>query len=466
MNRNDEYLNLIEELDKKAENIDNLYKKAKRKLIKKRVITVATTTLSTVASLLIIFTILVNNIHSFAYACGNVPLLKELAKFVAKSPSLSAAVEHQYVQPIEISKTQEDITATIEYVIVDQKQVNIFYSLKSEKYKALQAFPNVLDKNNKHLECALIYGDTNDNNGLKMITLDFVDKNVPNYIFLKLKVRDNGGYIKEEVISDDIDSENSNNHTEDDEKSEILTEFELDLNLDPNYTAQGQTINLNKKFEVDCQTLTITTVDIYPTHIRVNLDASEENTKWLKSLNFRIEDEKGNKFEKVSNGVSATGSVDSPMMASHRLESTFFSKNKDLTLFVDSISWLDKDKEKIKIDLKNSEYDTLPDNVELYKIEKINNGYVIDFLNTVDKPNYITWVFGFNYFDEAGNKYNIENHQATHADSTDLEEKYNSNEYQLIESLTLKDYNRDTVYLEPSYTSIYELDEPLKIKIK
>lgn len=466
MNRNDEYINLIEELDNKSEKIDNLYKKANKRLIKKRVLTSVTTTLSTIATLLIIFTILVNNVHSFAYACGSVPILKDLAKFVAKSPSLSAAVEYQYVQPIEITKTQDDITATIEYVIVDQKQVNIFYSLKSEKYKALEAFPDALDRNMEFLECTLSYGSNDDNNELKMITLDFFDKNVPDYILLKLKVRDNGEYIQEAMISDEIGSENADNNTRNEENSEILTEFEIDLNLDPNYTAQGQTINLNKKFEVDGQTLILTTVDIYPTHIRINFEDDENNTKWLKSLNFRIEDEKGNKFEKISNGVTSTGSVDSPMNSSHRLESSFFSRSEEFTLFIDNITWLDKDREKLKIDLKNSKYDTLPDNVELYKIKKINNGYVIDFLNSIDEPNHITWVFGFNYYDEAGNKYDIDNHSASHANSMDLGKKYNSGENQLIESLTLYDCNSDIVYLEPSYTSIYKLDEPIKIKIK
>jgi len=349
MNRNDEYLNLIKELDSNSEKIDNLYKKANKRLIKKHVTAAVTATLSTVASLLILFIILVNNVNSFAYACGSVPILKDLAKFVAMSPSLSAAVEHQYVQPIELSKTQNDITASIEYVIVDQKQVNIFYSLHTEKYKALDTKPEVFDKNNKFLECALSYGDPNETNDLKMITLDFIDKNVPDFISLKLNVKDIGEYFKEAEIkannTDDVlDSHNRTNE----EESEYLTEFEFDIELDPNYTAQGQTLILNKEFEVDGQILVLSTVEIYPTHMRINFADNDKNTKWLKALNFHIKDEKGKIFDKISNGISATGSTDSPMMVSHRLESSFFAKSKELTLFIDEVTWIDKKDNTIK----------------------------------------------------------------------------------------------------------------------
>ena len=42
------------------------------------------------------FVLMINFLPSFAYACGKVPLLKELAKAVAWSQSLSAAVENDY----------------------------------------------------------------------------------------------------------------------------------------------------------------------------------------------------------------------------------------------------------------------------------------------------------------------------------------------------------------------------------
>jgi len=466
MNRNDEYLNLIKELDSNSEKIDNLYKKANKRLIKKHVTAAVTATLSTVASLLILFIILVNNVNSFAYACGSVPILKDLAKFVAMSPSLSAAVEHQYVQPIELSKTQNDITASIEYVIVDQKQVNIFYSLHTEKYKALDTKPEVFDKNNKFLECALSYGDSNETNDLKMITLDFIDKNVPDFISLKLNVKDIGEYFKEAEINDNntddvLDSHNRTNE----EESEYLTEFEFDIELDPNYTAQGQTLILNKEFEVDGQILVLSTVEIYPTHMRINFADNDKNTKWLKALNFHIKDEKGKIFDKISNGISATGSTDSPMMVSHRLESSFFAKSKELTLFIDEVTWLDKKDNTIKIDLVNNKSDTFSEYYKLHSTKKYLNSWKVEFIVTSTKANHMFNLFNGTYYDDKGNEYYINNSSTTsglYDDKGDNTLKEN----QFIQTLYLTDYHEDTVYLEPVFTSIYKVDNPIEIKIK
>ena len=62
------------------------------------------------------------------------------------SPSLSAAVEHDYVQPVEQSQSADGVTASVEYLIVDRKQVSIFLFVPAagRRQNAVQAepFPN------------------------------------------------------------------------------------------------------------------------------------------------------------------------------------------------------------------------------------------------------------------------------------------------------------------------------------
>src|SRR5699024_7453091 len=55
------------------------------------------------------------------------PVLRELAAAVAFSPSLSAAVEHDYVQYVGQSQTFDGTTLTLDYVIADQQQMVVFY---------------------------------------------------------------------------------------------------------------------------------------------------------------------------------------------------------------------------------------------------------------------------------------------------------------------------------------------------
>lgn len=62
---------------------------------------------------------------------------------MAFSPSLKAAVENDFIQYIGQSQTDNGVTMTVEYVIVDEKQVNIFFTLGSEVYTYLDGTPDL-----------------------------------------------------------------------------------------------------------------------------------------------------------------------------------------------------------------------------------------------------------------------------------------------------------------------------------
>ena len=48
----------------------------------------------------------------------------------------------------------------------------------------------------------------------------------------------------------------------------FLAEFSFTLEFDPYFTAQGVVIPVNADFVIDGQTLTLTEVEVYPTHLR------------------------------------------------------------------------------------------------------------------------------------------------------------------------------------------------------
>ena len=131
MNRNEEYQTLLLELEAVPDGLRDTEQRALTRgiALQKRRRLVLTPILGA-AACFTAFVLLVNLSIPFASACGRVPWLRELAKAVAFSPSLSAAVENEYVQPIGETKTEGGITVTVEYVIVDRKQLNIFYTAK------------------------------------------------------------------------------------------------------------------------------------------------------------------------------------------------------------------------------------------------------------------------------------------------------------------------------------------------
>ena len=139
MTRNEEYQALLNELELTPPALDGTVGRTLRRRRRDRRVRIFGIPAGSLAACCLGFVLLVNLFPPFARACGSVPVLRELALAVAWSPSLSAAVENDYVQPMGQSQTVNGITATVEYVIVDQKQVNIFLTLKGEGYETLTA---------------------------------------------------------------------------------------------------------------------------------------------------------------------------------------------------------------------------------------------------------------------------------------------------------------------------------------
>jgi hypothetical protein len=380
--------------------------------------------LSSIVTFFIAFIIFVNSFPTFAYACGRIPLIKELVQLVTFSPSLSAAVENEYVQPIELEQTQNGITARIEYVIVDQKELDIFYSLDSDIYAEMNIIPEIIALDGSKLEgYAILSGSYGTPGDMNQITVSFSDKDMPEGMLLILKVHDNGNSEKIENI-EDINTNSVEDDTELDKEHkepESISEFTFKLEFDPDFTAQGGKITLDKSFEIDGQTLILEEAEIYPTHMRINFADSEDNTAWLKKLSFYIENEKGERFDQGSNGISATGAVDSPMMESYYLDSPFFSKSKELTLYITGTTWLDKDMETVKVDLANVEAEKLPQGVTFSKAESTEDGWLLMFEAKEEVENSFYQIWAQDYYDEQGNKYTFNSWSSHNGESWDKE---------------------------------------------
>lgn len=286
---------------------------------------------------------------------------------------------------------------------------------------------------------------------------------MPNGIELKFTVSDKGE-LQEEASVNIIDGLM-------DKQVEIvldyITEFTFQLEFDPYYTDQGQIITLNEEIQIDNQILILTTAEIYPTHIRLNFTDDKNNTAWLQSFDFYLQNELGERYELVSNGVGATGSEDSPMMVSHRLESTFFSESKKLTLHIKGVKWLDKDMERVKFDLKNKTIEALPDTVRLENVERKENSWLLKFSAKEKAEGSYYQLWRHDYYDMAGNEYNTNSSSVSSSMIYNEETKtYRQIPGRFDEQFALVDYPYDVVYLCPAYSRIVELAIPIEIKIK
>jgi len=463
MNRNQEYENLLTELENTPPALEYTVARAGARAKKsQRVRRLLLAPASGFAAAFIVFVALVNLSMPFAMACGKIPVLRELAAAVAFSPSLSAAVDNEYVQIIGTEQTENGITMRVEYVIVDQKQLNIFYTLQSEEYFHMDAAPGILDTNGQNFGGYAISsgGSVRENGELRLFVVDFIDGDMPDSLILECRVHDNGSdVISAPVSADDVQPDEYS-------APAPISVFSFTLTFDPEHTQQGETLTLNQDIILDRQCLTVTTVEIYPTHIRVNFTADENNTAWLHSLNFYFENEKGRRFDPISNGITATGAVDSPMMASHRLESSFFYKSRSLTMYITDVEWLDKDMERVRVDLAGGKVDRLLEGVELEQAVRRGGSWDLTFLAVERKKNSAYQLFSYIYFDEGGNEYSINSSSTSAVDSIDEAGEHVETPGMFKTRFALTDYPYDTVYLSPVFSRAVSLEFPVEVIVK
>ena len=482
MNRMDEYTALLAELEQTPKELDHTVNKAlnrKNALQKKR--RFFGTSLGGLAACFAAFVLLVNLSTPFARACGRIPLLADLAKAVSWSPSLSAAVENDYVQPLRLSQSQNGITARVEYLIVDRKQVDVFFSVQSDDYAHLDLDHPTLTVPGEQEGYASSFSSYGIENGdLMELRIDFMNRDVPDSLTMTFGVYDNKHLYENQKppaqsnvadYGDELLSDNS------EEQRDILATFTFELEFDPAFTAKGTVINVGETFRLDGQSVTLTEAELYPTHLRLNFDYDPANTAWLTELNFYLENEHGERFDGIVNGISATGNPDNPSTDSVWLDSPYFSQGEHLTLHVTGAAWIDKGQERVKVDLANGVMEKPPQGVRLEWAEKRDTGWLVSFSSTYrwgGKTGYQIWAGRF--YDAGGTAYDINQISMTNApmilgtlsgeeaDAYDTAAKEAAEEGRYFETFGLKDYTEDCVWLEPRWTRITDSTAQVVIK--
>ena len=471
MNRIEEYEALLKELEITPENLESTVEKALKRentFQKKRRILVSSA--GSLAACFAAFVLLVNLSVPFARACGSIPLISDLARAVSWSPSLSAAVEHDYVQPMNLSQYQNGITAKVEYLIVDRKQVDVFFSIQSDDYAHLDLDHPTLTVPGKQDGYASSFSSYGIENGdLMELRIDFMDRDVPDCLTMTFGVYDDPDRYKtskpvESSLMDYGDELLDENW---EEQREILATFTFELHFDPTYTEQGTVIDVGETFLLDGQSVTLTEAEIYPTHLRLNFDYDPANTAWLTELNFYLENERGERFNGIVNGISATGNPDDPSTDSVWLDSPYFSTGEHLTLHVTGASWIDKGQERVKVDLAKGMIEDPPQGVRLEWAEKRNAGWVVSFsagARWEKTMHYQIWKSCF--YDEDGTAHDIDQRGVSDSpmilgeisgaelESYEAAEKAAKEEGRYFETFGLKDYTADCVWLEPCWTRI------------
>lgn len=308
--------------------------------------------LRSLAAAAAVFVLLVNVSTPFAQACAHIPVLGWLAQAVCFSHSLSSAVEHDWVQKVDQTQRDSGYTLTLENLIVDQKQVHLFYTLAWED-PACEYAMVLVDGDRLSPRPSILSDSVNGPQDAGHIVLDYREEQVPDRLDLNLTVRPNGD-------------------------GSPAARFRFQVTLDPALTAAGQIRPVEQWVELDGQQIYVDRLEIYPTHARLLLKDHPDNTARLTSLLCHLEDETGRRYEREG-GLSGFSDPDTGSLTQLRLASPYFQQPERLTLRITGAAWQEPDKAEVTVDLAAGTAAGLPEEVQLTGVDEESDRTVLYF---------------------------------------------------------------------------------------
>lgn len=452
MNRTEEYWALVAQLRETppelAGTVDRARARARRKRRGKR-LGIPLASLGGVAAA---FVVLVNCSTPFAMACRRVPFVRELAQAVAFQPSLKAAFENDYVQPVGQSQTQNGITATVEYLIVDQTSLNVFYTLSWAGETWLDVVPDLLDENGASPEGSrgASWGDpAGTEEDYRLMTFYFDGAVLPEKLQLVLEVSDSGRDKVTNQLAAPTDAPVDSSPWPDEESSApspVLAEFTFPLTIDPSLLGPGRTVEVGQWVELDGQRLYLDQLTIDPTRMELTLEADPDNTAELYRLECYALDGAGNRYDSPSITFGGGEAI--------QLESCYFSENQDLTLYIEEAQWLDKDRTSFTLDLTTGEADWLPENLTDVTIERRDGNVYLSFRNDEQ----IVTFDG--YCDPEGGQ-----HTWGSMSMSSIDKDGDGYSETMTEYRVLRDYPWDTVTIGLSSNRAAAFDPPIQVNL-
>lgn len=444
MNRMDEWQALTEQLEQAPPALDGLSARVKTRARQQRSRKILGIPLASLGGIAAAFVLLINLSLPFALACSGNPLLAPLARAAALSPSLKAAVESGYGQYVGQTQTVDGLTLHVEYLVVDQRQVNIFLQVKQGGDNVDCLISGTLTGQEGYISLS---GNT-DGDEYAQVTFDF-EEDTPDALDVTFSVEvppaNNSG---EPPISIDTPPDSAN------QPKTNTTDFSFHLTFDPEFKASAQIYTIQQWIPLDGQQIFADRLEVYPTHAQLHVVDDADNTAWLVGLDFYLTDEKGATYHGISNGISASGGTGSPFFTIYRIESSFFSDARPLTLSITGGTWLEKDRQYVQVNLLTAEAFGLPTGVSLSRIEKIGDYTVLEFEET--NMDQTSQIFHHHFLDG------------------EVKREFSTSAWRILEetdgtrsitTLYLPHPNETEIFLPLVWSQLLQLDTPIQISL-
>ena len=328
-------------------------------------------TIAVAAILLLAFVTSIRVSPAFAHAISSIPGMGKLVEYIQFDKGLQGIMDNEYYQSVHASQMKDDLTLTIDGVILDESGIVISYKLEAPY-------------------------------------------SIRDLSYKKIKLYHSGKEVSPSVTSYDNPNQQQENRKEDliqigflNKESFDSQDFVLELQLDnakktvfslpfklPEEVKKAKVYTVNKEIEVDNQKMMIQDITIYPLRVAIKIAFDDANT--MKIFNFedmRIEDDKGEVWSSIRNGMTVSGVGEEERI--YYLQSNYFEKPGKLYFKMNKIQALPKDEAYLLVDLEKQKVLKQPaggkievtemttNRIEARFREEKNHGYSL-FLDTIN----------------------------------------------------------------------------------
>ena len=303
---------------------------------------------SVAAILVLTFVTTIRVSPAFASAISTIPGMERFVYIIQYDKGMKAIVENDYYEPIGITQVKDNITLTIDGIIIDATGAEIFYTLEA---------PYSLE-NMDYQGIKLL------NDGQELIASSSYD--LPDQEHTNRKV-DKFSFVfveTEQFSNTDFEVQFGVKN------ADITTLFNVPFTLKKEIKTE-KIYTLNENVEIDGQQITVKEIKINPLRVAVTLAFDELNEmKILQFEDMRIEDEEGEVWSSIENGVTSFGENERKERT-YFLQSNYFQEPKELHLKFDKVQALPKGESYLLVDFAKKE---ILDQPSLGKIEVLNVG--------------------------------------------------------------------------------------------
>ena len=265
---------------------------------------------------------------AFANAVASIPGMGKLVEYIQYDKGLQGIMDNEYYQSVHASQMEDNLTLTIDGVILDESGIVISYmleapySIRDLSYKKIKLYHNGKEVS----PGSTSYDNPNqqhENRKEDLIQIGFLNKE---------------SFVNQDFVLE-LQLDNAKE-----------TVFSLPFKL-PEKVKKARVYTLNKEIEVDNQKMTIQDITIYPLRVAIKIAFDDANT--MEILNFedmRIEDDKGEVWSSIRNGMTVSGVGEEERI--YFLQSNYFGKPGKLYFKMNKMQALPKDESYLLVDFQ------------------------------------------------------------------------------------------------------------------